>query len=289
MKKFFNQILSIFKIGESVPKISDGMICIPSFKMEDIVNEAVMPILKKHQSQKAIIVAKEDVLALRDAMQEQGHSSIAQKIDQMIEKGHKLILIETKDDYSAFGLSAEDTSQDEVLYGGVVFSSGECIQYDADGNEQRSLVKIDQTKQAKNESKDQTNLWESIVSLISKIRHWRFTPEEIPVDNFRKLIVCPIVSEALRKNKKWAKAIIMLPEDADSFLDALEQKQPQTVPQIRQYLSDGQKQLVLFMDQEGNATFRFLKAKEPQTPADMLSMVVFPSGEYQNYNTAEED
>lgn len=293
MKKFFDRILSIFRSGESVPKMSTEIIRIPSFKMKDIVNEAVMPVLQKHQCEKTMIFAKDEMSALRNAMQEQGHSSMAQMTDQLIEKGYKLILIETKDGYSAFGLSAEDTFQDEMPHGGVVFCSGECIQYDVAGNERRSLIKIDKTKRAEKkkeeEKRDQAKgVWGLVYSLLST-PPWKSQPErsfkieEIVVENFRTLVVCPTVSEALRKGKKWVKAVIMLPEEADNFLDAMKQTRPELVSEIKQYLSDGQKQLVLFMDQEGNAAPHFLKAREPQTSADMLSMVVFPSGEYQNY------
>ena len=292
MKKFFERILSIFRSGESIPKMSNEIIRIPSFKMDDIVNEAVIPILQKHQCEKTMIFAKDEMSALRDTMQEQGNSSMAQMTDQLIKKGHKLILIETKDGYSAFGLSAEDTFQDEMPHGGVVFCSGECIQYDIAGNERRSLIKINKTKQPekKKEKKDQTKgAWEWFSSLLST-PPWKSQPErssfkieEIVVENFRTLVVCPIISESLRKSKKWVKAVVMLPEEADNFLDAMKQTRPELVSEIKQYLSDGQKQLMLFMDQEGNAAPHFLKAKEPQTSADMLSMVVFPSGEYQNY------
>lgn len=120
--------------------LSISYIVLKAFLIVYIVT-ATFKLLKKLMAPKAMIIAHDEMNALQDAMREKGLTASADKLSSMMAAKEKLALSEQGNGYYAEGLRAEDTTQDDMKYGGVVFESGEYIQYDENGGEHRNVLK----------------------------------------------------------------------------------------------------------------------------------------------------
>ena len=218
-------------------------------------------------------------------------------LEQIPPEKVKLLIIMTKNGYTCFILRAQNAALDEIPFGCVIFPTGEYIVYDKNNNEQRGwskMIYLNQTDE--DQVQDQSD--EALIKRFGKAIFWfpkqvrrivyqslgpQFVPQEIVVQDLRKITVCPAISEALRANPKFTKALVLLPDEADFYLDALKRINHRLSSKIREHLRDGKKQLVVFIDQNEHLDFYFLKPTEPFEPSDMLSLVVFPDGEFQSF------
>ena len=115
-------------------------IVLKSFLIKHIVH-AVVQLLKRLEASKAIFVAHDEMNTLQDAMREKGLTALADKMSSMIAAKEKLFMWVQDNSYHMMGIRAEDPLQDDMKYGGVVFESGEYIQYDENGGEHRNVLK----------------------------------------------------------------------------------------------------------------------------------------------------
>jgi len=96
--------------------------------------------MRDKNSEKAIVIAKEEIKALEEATSAKEYLlPVAKKLKETLEAERKLLLYDVGGDYrNVETLDAKDKSRDDFQYGGVIFENGG-FTYDANGARARQV------------------------------------------------------------------------------------------------------------------------------------------------------